>query len=329
MKALFYTGTEAMEIRETADPEPADGAVIVDVGYCGICGSDMHAYHGKDPRRVPPMILGHEAVGIARSGLHQGKRVAVNPLIACGTCAFCRSGRDNLCPERELLGMRLPGAYAEQVAAAEGNVHPVSDSLDLQDAALAEPLACAVHAVRLGLQLAATPVEATRAVVLGGGAIGVLSALVLAEQGVGDLWIAEPNAGRAKVLAGALDAKVYDPGGAGPEAASTDMIVDAVGAGATRKAASALARPGSWIVHIGLQDEAPGLDTRRATLQEIGFIGTYCYTRADFAAALALLENGLIAGHEWIEVRPLDAGPQAFADIHSGRAPPKVILANG
>ncbi len=329
MKALFYTGTEAMEMREAADPAPSDGDAIVDVSFCGICGSDMHAYHGKDPRRVPPMILGHEAVGVARSGRLAGRRVAVNPLITCGACEFCLAGRDNLCPSRELLGMRLPGAYAEQVAAAETNIHPVSDRLDLRDAALAEPLACAVHAVRLGRQLAGMPTEGMRAVVLGGGAIGVLCALVLAHHGVGDLWLAEANPGRAKVLANALDARIYDPAASGPEAATADLIVDAVGAGATRKAASALAKPGGWIVHIGLQDEAPGLDTRRATLQEIGLIGTYCYTKADFAAALDLLENGLITRRDWIEIRPLDSGQQAFADIHNGAAPPKIILATG
>ena len=329
MKALFYTGTEAMEVRETAAPEPGAGDVVLDVSFCGICGSDMHAYHGKDPRRVPPMILGHEAIGIARSGRHQGKRVAVNPLMVCSSCPYCLCGRDNLCPERELIGMRLPGAYAEQVAVADDNLYPVADALSSEDAALAEPLACAVHAVRLGKQLAGAPMEELRTVVLGGGAIGVLSALVLAEQGVHDLWIAEPNSGRAGVLQQALGAKVYDPNSTGPEAASADLIVDAVGAGATRKAASALAKPGSWIVHIGLQDEAPGLDTRRMTLQEIGFIGTYCYTKADFATALQLLEDGLIASHDWIEVRPLDDGPQAFADIHNGDAPPKIILATG
>jgi 2-desacetyl-2-hydroxyethyl bacteriochlorophyllide A dehydrogenase len=329
MKALFYTGTEAMEVRETADAQPGAGDVVLDVSFCGICGSDMHAYHGKDPRRVPPMILGHEAVGVARSGRHAGKRVAVNPLVSCGACAFCLAGRDNLCPARELLGMRLPGAYAEQVAVADGNLYSVADSLSSEDAALAEPLACAVHAVRLGKQLAGGPMEDLRTVVLGGGAIGVLSALVLAEQGARDLWIAEPNAGRGRVLEQALKAKVYDPKSAGPDATSADLIVDAVGAGATRKAASALAKPGSWIVHIGLQDDAPGLDTRRATLQEIGLIGTYCYTKADFASALRLLENGLIASHDWIEIRSLEDGPQAFADIHTGAAPPKIILATG
>jgi threonine dehydrogenase-like Zn-dependent dehydrogenase len=329
MKALFYTGTEEMEIRETADPQQGDGNVVIDVAFCGICGSDMHAYHGKDPRRVPPLILGHEAVGIAGSGRHQGKRVAVNPLMTCGKCTFCLSGRDNLCPDRELIGMRLPGAYAEQVAIAEYNLYPVAGSLTSEDAALAEPLACAVHAVRLGRQLGGAPMDQQRAVVLGGGAIGVLSALVLAEQGVRDLWIAEPNAGRARVLANALDAKIYDPKAGGPDPASADLIIDAVGSGVTRKAASVLAKPGSWIVHIGLQDEEPGLDTRRATLQEIGLIGTYCYTRADFAAALRLLENGLIASHDWIEIRPLEAGAQAFADIHNGDAPPKIILATG
>jgi threonine dehydrogenase-like Zn-dependent dehydrogenase len=329
MRALFYTGTEAMEVRETAAPEAAADHVVIDVAHCGICGSDMHAYHGKDPRRVPPMILGHEAVGIARTGRHQGKRVAVNPLTSCGACAFCLAGRDNLCPGRELIGMRLPGAYAEQVAIAESNLFPIPGGLSFEDAALAEPLACAVHAVRLGRQLSGQTVEETRAVVLGGGAIGVLSALVLTEQGVADLWLAEPNAGRARVLEGALGANIYNPMSNGPEPATADLVVDAVGAGITRKAASALAKPGSWIVHIGLQDEAPGLDTRRATLQEIGFIGTYTYTKADFAAALALLEKGLIANRDWIEIRSLDEGPQAFADIHTGAAPPKIILATG
>lgn len=329
MRALFYTGTQALEMRDTVAPEPAQGEIVVDLTHCGICGSDMHAYHGKDPRRVPPLILGHEAVGVALSGDHAGKRVALNPLMSCGGCSFCRSGRDNLCVSRELIGMRLPGAYAEQVAIAERNLYPVADSLTSEDAALAEPLACAVHAVRLGQKLIGQAMPDSRAVVLGGGAIGVLSALVLAHRGVADLWIAELNAGRAGLLQKSLNANIYDPRAAGPESASADLVIDAVGAGATRKAASALAKPGGWIVHIGLQDDEPGLDTRRLTLQEVGFIGTYTYTRNDFAEALKLLQGGLIASHDWIETRDLEDGAQAFADIHNGTAPPKIILATG
>ena len=91
------------------------GQSIVDVAFCGICGSDMHAWHGHDERRVPPLVLGHEAVGTVRSGPQEGARVAINPLMSCGTCQACMSGNRHLCATRELIGMRYPGAFAEQV----------------------------------------------------------------------------------------------------------------------------------------------------------------------------------------------------------------------
>ena len=99
--------------------------------------------------------------------------------------------------------------------------------------------------------------------------------------------------------------------------------------GATRAAASAMARPGGVIVHVGLQDNEPGLDTCRLTLQEIGFFGAYCYRHQDFATALGLLTGGKVTGEGWTEIRPLDDGKQAFIDIDQGRAPPKIILATG
>ena len=107
---------------------------------------------------------------------------------------------------------------------------------------------------------------------------------------------------------------------------SADLVMDAVGMGATRRAASAIVMPGGTIVHIGLQDNAEGLDTRRITLQEIHFSGTYCYSRYDFAAALNLLAKGIVGNRDWIEIRPLDQGRQSFVNIHEGKAPPKIIL---
>ncbi|MEO1399330.1 MAG: zinc-binding dehydrogenase, partial [Pseudomonadota bacterium] len=121
-------------------------------------------------------------------------------------------------------------------------------------------------------------------------------------------------------------AKPYDPFTEEPDEGSADIVFDAVGMGATRAAASKLAVPGGTIVHIGLQDGAEGLDTRRITLQEISFSGTYCYSRYDFGAALALLTRDLIENRDWIETRPLDQGAQSFHDIHDGKAPPKIIL---
>ncbi|MEM8751000.1 MAG: alcohol dehydrogenase catalytic domain-containing protein [Pseudomonadota bacterium] len=326
MRALYYTGTMQSELRDAPDPVAGNDAVHIDVRLCGICGSDMHAWHGHDERRIPPLILGHEAVGIPRSGEYAGKRVAINPLHTCGRCRHCLAGDDHLCPDRKLMSMQLPGAYAEQTVAAERNLYPLPDELSDADATLAEPLAVCVHAVEVARRTAKRPFAESRCVVLGGGAIGVLTALVLADQGCKDLSIAEPNEKRRTVLETATSAKAYDPFTGEPDEGTVDIVFDAVGMGATRKAASRLAIGGGTIVHIGLQDNHEGLDTRRITLQEIHFSGTYCYTRYDFAAALKLLARGLIVDRNWIEIRPLAEGAQSFMDIHEGNAPPKIIL---
>lgn len=327
MRALYYTGTMQSELRDAPDPVAGKGEVHIDVSHCGICGSDMHAWHGHDARRVPPLILGHEAVGIPRSGEYAGKRVAINPLHTCGTCRHCLAGDDHLCADRQLMSMQLPGAYAEQTIAAERNLYPLADEISNEDAALAEPLAVCVHAVEVARKTARRPFAESRCVVLGGGAIGVLTAIVMADQGCKDLWIAEPNAKRRVVLEAAVPSiKAYDPFEGEPDEGSVDIVFDAVGMGATRKAASKLVMAGGTIVHIGLQDSADGIDTRRITLQEIHFSGTYCYSRYDFAAALKLLTRGIIQNRDWIEVRPLEQGAQSFMDIHEGNAPPKVIL---
>ncbi|MGI9363803.1 MAG: alcohol dehydrogenase catalytic domain-containing protein [Rhizobiaceae bacterium] len=326
MRALYYTGTMQSELRDAPDPVAGNDQVHLDVSHCGICGSDMHAWHGHDERRIPPLILGHEAVGIPRNGDYAGRRVAINPMHTCGSCRYCLSGDDHLCPDRQLMSMQLPGAYAEQTVAAERNLYPLADSLSNEDATLAEPLAVCVHAVEVARKTARRPFAEGRCVVLGGGAIGVLTALVLADQGCKDLWIAEPNEKRRELLERACPAKAYDPMKGGPELDSAEVVFDAVGMGATRKAACALAIPGATIVHIGLQDSAEGIDTRRITLQEIHFSGSYCYSRYDFAAALKLLTRGLIQNRAWIEIRPLEQGAQSFMDIHEGKAPPKIIL---
>lgn len=324
MRALFYTGTQEMEVRDTSAPSPTDNEVIVDVSHCGICGSDMHAYHGHDPRRVPPMILGHEAAGIARGGKLDGKRVVINPLMPCNSCKACARGDVHLCPNRTMVGMAKPGAYAQSLAVREDNLTVIPDGLAFETAALAEPLACAVHAVRMGLERLSTTAEEAEVAVLGGGAIGLLSAMVFADRGVKDLWIAETNPLRRNMLEDAVAARAYDPREKGPE--ELDLVLDAVGTGRTREAASNLVRPGGMVVHIGLQDNEPGLDTRRMTLQEIGFLGVYCYSPDDFAEAVQMLADGRISLGNWTEIRTLEDGPKSFEDIHNGKAPPKIIL---
>ena len=198
MKALVYSGTMQSEIREMALADVGAGEVIVDVHQCGICGSDMHAWHGLDERRTPPLILGHEAVGTARSGRFAGQRVVINPLMSCDECHFCQTGAEHLCASRELIGMRVAGAFAEQLVVKEDNLTVISDNLSDSNAALTEPLACAVNAVQLAI--AQIPDNTANVHVLGGGAIGLLAAMVFSARGYANINIAETNAHRRKIL---------------------------------------------------------------------------------------------------------------------------------
>ena len=325
MRALVYTGTQLSEIRNVPTPVCDREQVVVDLAFCGICGSDMHAWHGHDERRVPPLVLGHEAVGVADNGPLQGQRVAINPLMTCGACVPCVSGNEHLCAKRELIGMRVPGAFAEKVAIKAQNLTILPDDLSFVEAALAEPLACSVHAVRLAIQHADDD-QTVNIAILGGGAIGLLASKVFSDYGYQNIWIAEPNPLRRSMLGKMGNFTAYDPTKPSQCPQKVDMIIDAVGSGSSRCTASAMVRPGGVIVHIGLQDNLDGLDARRITLQEITFKGTYCYRRDDFAEALRLLHIGAVSGSGWVDVRPLADGEQAFQDIHNGVAPPKIIL---
>ena len=209
MRALVYTGTMQSEILDMPLADIQEGQVCIDVHQCGICGSDMHAWHGLDERRIPPLILGHEAVGTAQTGRFAGKRVVLNPLISCGNCLTCKAGMEHLCASRELLGMRLSGAFAQQVIINEVNLTAISDTLQDSDAALAEPLACSVNAVQLAVNHIADTDASVH--VLGGGAIGLLAAMVFSAKGFTKIHIAETNALRRNMLSKTGDFIAYDP----------------------------------------------------------------------------------------------------------------------
>ena len=324
MKALVYTGTQQSEIRHLDAPVAGDGESLVDISFCGICGSDMHAWHGHDERRIPPLVLGHEAVGIVRRGPLAGRRVAINPLITCLECPTCEAGDHHLCAGRELIGIGYPGAFAEQLRIPDRNLTVIDDGLSFEAAALAEPAAVAVRTVRLARRAGAG--DDSRTVILGGGAIGLLCAQIMKAWGFAPPHIAETNSLRRGMLESLGLGSTFDPRDEQPADSSADLVIDAVGMGATRAAASRMVRPGGAIVHVGLQDSEPGLDTRRITLQEISFIGAYCYRAEDFSEALALLTSRRVTGEGWVEIRPLDDGATSFQDIHDGRAAPKIIL---
>ena len=330
MKALVYTGPEKLEIRSVPDPVPEADELLVKVEAVGICGSDMHAYLGHDDRRPAPLILGHEVAGTVVGGVGPvGRQVTINPLVTCGACPSCLDGRANLCPERQIISMPpREGGFAELVKIPERNAVTVPDAIPMEKAALAEPLACGWHAVGLAERALVRSLAECRALVLGGGAIGLGAALVLATRGTMEVWIAETNPERRAIVSKAGDFRVFDPGAeSGPDFGSLDLVVDAVGFEATRAAASAFVKPGGVIMHIGLGSAAGGLDVRRMTLQEITFIGTYTYTPIDFHATADAIFSGRLGPLDWLEERSLSEGGTAFSEIKAGRvAAPKTIL---
>lgn len=322
MKALVYEGPKSVVYRDVDTPQLGPDLQLIRIEAVGICGSDMHAYLGHDERRPAPLILGHEAAGLVIEGSLAGQRVTINPLVSCGVCPACVAQRENICPAREIISMPpREGAFAQYVQMPEQNLVEVPKEYPLSKAALVEPLAVSWHTAKLALE-ALHPSMEKKALIIGGGAIGVAAALALQAQGVRDVTLTEPNAERRDFIAQHVRATIT--------AQTQDffpIIIDAVGISASRQLASKHVEAGGVIAHVGLGDNREGLDMRRFTLQEISFIGTYTYTAQDFRDTAQALFEGRLGDLEWIEKRPLSGGAQAFDDLfHNRVAAPKIVL---
>ena len=202
MQALLLTEYKQLELTEMPDPEISDTDVLVEVKACGICGSDIHGYDGSSGRRVPPLIMGHEAAGVvaatgcAVSDLPNGTRVTFDSMVSCGSCHFCRRGRANLCDSRRVLGVscedyRRHGAFAQYVSVPRRIVYPLADELAFEHAAMVEPVSVAVHAVDL------MPIKlGDSAVVVGSGMIGLLVVQTLRSAGCGKIIAVDLDEGK-------------------------------------------------------------------------------------------------------------------------------------
>jgi 2-desacetyl-2-hydroxyethyl bacteriochlorophyllide A dehydrogenase len=331
MKALVYTQPNEVQLLDRPEPTLEAGEVILKIDAVGICGSDMHAYHGHDPRRKPGLILGHEFCGtVVESASMQytkGTRVTGNPLITCGTCEYCVQGRNNLCSHRTMVGMTRPGAFAEYMSIPAASLIDMPQDMAAEHAAVTEPAATALHAINLSMRSLVRPLPECKVLVLGGGAIGMLAALLLRHYGCADVKVAEVNPLRREQLEKHAHVDTYNPKDSAPADASYDYVIDAVGSKITRNSAFAAVKPGGVIMHIGLQDWASEIDMRKLTLAEITLLGTYTYTTADLRATVAALSRGAFGDLKWLDTRPLSQGAQAFADLDQGRAASaKVIL---
>ena len=331
MQALVYTQPNEVQLQERPVPALDMGEVILKIDAVGICGSDMHAYHGHDPRRKPGLVLGHEFCGTvvesASPAYTKGTRVTGNPLITCGTCDYCVQGRNNLCENRTMVGMTRPGAFAEWMSIPAASLIDMPQDMPAVHATVTEPAATALHAIHLSMRVLARAVQECRTLVIGGGAIGMLSALLLKSYGCHDVTVAEVNPLRRTQLAKHAGVATYDPIEQQAADNSFHYVIDAVGSKLTRPAALAAVKAGGVVMHIGLQDWASEIDMRRLTLAEITLLGTYTYTTADLRATVAAIHRGAFGDLAWLDIRALSDGPQAFADLDQGRtASAKVIL---
>lgn len=332
MKALVYTDVEELVYREEKNPIEKNGESILKVHASGICGSDMHAYHGKDERRVPPLILGHEVSGKILNGKFKDKTAVLNPLITCGECEYCVNGREHLCQDRVLLGMNKPyerqGAFAELITVPNQNVYEIPEKLDVKEASIAEPTAVSLHAVLMAEVSSKKPLSECRILVQGAGAIGLLCSLILSKiKSNNNITISDPNNLRLKECSKYIDCKLVNPSDKEVNTDVFDIVFDTVGLEVSRQQAITVVKPGGCIIHIGLTQPSGQFNFRKATLQEVTFIGTYCYTNNDFKNTIQILANKAIGDLNWVEYRDLKEGAQAFKQIHDGTcSAPKIVL---
>lgn len=336
MRALVLRDFYDIAVEERPDPVPGSGQAVVEVIATGICGSDFHGYSGENGRRHPGQVMGHETVGrICELGPHVetlsvGQLVTVNPVMSCGECSACRSGQEQWCSRRVVLGVapEIPAAFADRVAVPAANIVPLPEDMPEELGALVEPMAVGYHAVRRG-----QPRPEDRVLVIGGGPIGQACLLAARRLGVQALALSDVSPSRRDMCA-RLGAEVVDPSGGDLPEAVTDrlgglatLVVDAVGLSPTVADAMAASGLGSRIVLVGMGSPQLELSAYALSTQERALIGSFTYSAAEFADTaewVGTVPDGIGA---LIDGRVGWAGaPQSFDDLARGRSTASKIL---
>jgi threonine dehydrogenase-like Zn-dependent dehydrogenase len=327
MSALVYEAPLQMNMRQVPVPVIQPEEALIRVAYSGICGSELSGYEGKNSLRKPPLIMGHEfsghieAIGgaVDRPELKVGAAVTANPLVHCRQCRYCLSGKQQLCPHRKLLSAHLPGSNAEFVAIRADALFLIPPELSLATAALAEPAACAVHAAAF-----AAPAPGEQALVVGAGPIGLMVIQALADRGMRQIFCIDLNAERLAMaeklgaISGTFESLASQP---------VDLVVDAVGAAATRQGCGRVVRSGGRIVWIGLHEPDTALPVNDFIRREITTYGSFAYNPLDFDNALhALTENRIRLEEAWTQVEPLENGSACFEKLLHGAPISKIWL---
>jgi L-iditol 2-dehydrogenase len=327
MKALFKAAPQpgALELREIERPRPRADEVVIDVAGASICGSDLHIadWHPMAQWTVTPVIMGHEFAGVIRevgadvSDYRPGDAVAVESVIWCGTCPRCREGKTNVCDNRRLFGLHVPGGLAQAVAAPTKLLHRVPAGLPTAHAALAEPTTVALHAVLLQ-----PPKPGDVVLVTGPGPIGLLSGRIARAFGAHVLISGTPaDAARRLPAARDLGLEALDPNRPLREtlASEVDLVLESSGAGAALADALHVIKRGGGITLIGMPSHNVELDVAVALRAEIALRASYAGTWHDFDRALKLIADGTIPAEAMVAPYPLERALDAFADAAAQR----------
>jgi L-iditol 2-dehydrogenase len=339
MKALLLPEYKRLEVIDVPRPEPGPNDLLVQVRACGICGSDVHGFDGSTGRRIPPVVMGHEASGVvAAKGASvrefaDGDRVAFDSMISCGVCTFCGRGEPNLCDNRQVLGVscgefRRDGAFAEYVVVPGRIAFRLPDELSFDHAAMLEPVSVAVHAVSL------TPVRlGDSAVVVGAGMIGLLCIQALRLAGCGRIFATDIDDGRLHLARDAGADYAFNPKSCDVRAevlartGGAAVAIEAVGATDPIATAIACVRKGGAVTLVGNITPQVQLPLQSIVTRQLRLTGS-CASANEYPACIELMARRAIKVDSLISGRgSLEEGMRWFERLYA-REPGlmKVIL---
>lgn len=334
-QASFYEGNRRIRIGECQPVAPDPGEAQLRVSHCGICGTDLHIFHGAMDSRVSmPAVLGHEMSGTVHQvgdgvvDFAPGDRVAVMPLAPCYNCPACAAGHSHICHNLNFLGIDTPGAFQAFWNVPAATLHPLPAALSLAHGALIEPLAVACHDLRLAGVKAGDQV-----VVIGGGPIGMLVALVAKHYGA-QVIVSEINAYRV-ALARELGLTALNPREVDlvelvmdkTDGAGADIVFEVSGSQAGAAVMTQLLRTRGLAVVVAIFAQKPELDLFQFFWRELRLQGVRVYESRDFADAIALAAQGELPLDKLItDIRPLSALKSGFEDMEGGGAVMKILL---
>jgi len=341
MKALLLSEYKHLDVVDIPAPVACAGEVLVRVSACGICGSDVHGYDGSSGRRIPPVVMGHEAAGVVTAlgdGVERfvvGDRVTFDSTIFCGGCDFCLRGEVNLCEQRQVMGVscgeyRRAGAFAEYIAVPERIVYHLPDELGFSEAAMLEAVSVALHAIQV-----ADMHGGETALVIGAGMIGLLTMQAARAAGCSQVLIADIDATRLKLAAEVGAETVIDASGAAlvsevlrlTGGRGVDVVLEAVGRDETVSSAVECVRKGGTVVLVGNITPTVTLPLQKVVSRQIRLQGS-CASAGEYPEAMRQIAEGKIKVSPLITaVAPLSEGPRWFERLH-GREPNvmKVVL---